>query len=95
MFAFSAIEEASHGLESAATPAFDLLFPGESPNKDELKQGMLRGQLPYAALALAPRSLEEIPPIADAASRTKATRAALRAQVNYENTTKQEAREAL
>eukprot|EP00965_Chrysotila_dentata_P091669 3026368-Pleurochrysis_carterae.AAC.2 len=40
---------------------------------------MLRGELLYAALALAPRSLEDISPIADAASGTGATRAALRA----------------
>eukprot|EP00965_Chrysotila_dentata_P087696 2895455-Pleurochrysis_carterae.AAC.1 len=56
---------------------------------------MLRGELPYAALALAPRSVEDIPPIADAASGSKATRAALRAQVEHENKIKQEAREAL
>eukprot|EP00965_Chrysotila_dentata_P144008 4756741-Pleurochrysis_carterae.AAC.1 len=56
---------------------------------------MLRGELPYAALALAPRSPENIPPIADAASGTVATRAALRAQVENEKKIKQEAREAL
>eukprot|EP00965_Chrysotila_dentata_P118907 3931969-Pleurochrysis_carterae.AAC.1 len=65
-----------------------MVFPGETPNKVELKQflytfqdtmdqkasgAMLRGALPYAALALAPRSLEDIPPIADAASGTGAT----------------------
>eukprot|EP00965_Chrysotila_dentata_P125800 4158284-Pleurochrysis_carterae.AAC.1 len=72
-----------------------MVFPGETPNKVELKQildtfqntrdekpygAMLRGELPYAASALAPRSLEDIPPIADAGSGTGATRAALRAQ---------------
>eukprot|EP00965_Chrysotila_dentata_P115616 3821264-Pleurochrysis_carterae.AAC.1 len=70
-------------------------FPGETPNKVELKQfldtfqdtmdqkpygAMLRGEFPYAALALVPRCLEDIPPIADAGSGTGATRAALRAQ---------------
>eukprot|EP00965_Chrysotila_dentata_P045908 1525967-Pleurochrysis_carterae.AAC.1 len=65
--------EASHGLESVSAPAFDTM--------DQKPYGaMLRGKLPYAALALAPRSLEDIPPIADAASGTGATRAALRAQ---------------
>eukprot|EP00965_Chrysotila_dentata_P082685 2728248-Pleurochrysis_carterae.AAC.1 len=58
-------------------------------------EAMLRGELPYAALALAPRSLEDIPPIADVASGTGATRAALRTQVEHENKIKQEAREAL
>eukprot|EP00965_Chrysotila_dentata_P165232 5455693-Pleurochrysis_carterae.AAC.1 len=87
--------EASHGLGSASAPAFNLIFPGEIPNKVELKQfldsfqdtmnqrpygTMLRGELPYAALALALKSLEDIPPIVDAASGTGATRAALRAQ---------------
>eukprot|EP00965_Chrysotila_dentata_P122296 4043007-Pleurochrysis_carterae.AAC.1 len=56
---------------------------------------MLRGELPYAARALAPRSLEDIPQIANAASGTGATRAVLRAQVEHENKIKQEAREAL
>eukprot|EP00965_Chrysotila_dentata_P121919 4029307-Pleurochrysis_carterae.AAC.1 len=94
MFASSAIE-ASHGLESASAPAFGLIFPGETPNEVELKQfldsfqdtmdqrpygAILRGELPYVALALAPRSLEDIPPIADAASGSGATQAALRAQ---------------
>eukprot|EP00965_Chrysotila_dentata_P155774 5147607-Pleurochrysis_carterae.AAC.1 len=87
--------EASHGLESVSALAFGMVFQGEKLNKVELKQfldivqddmdqkpygAMLRGELPYAALALAPRSLEDIPPIADAASGTGATRAALRAQ---------------
>eukprot|EP00965_Chrysotila_dentata_P145696 4812878-Pleurochrysis_carterae.AAC.1 len=88
-----------------------MIFPGETPNQVELKQfldtfqdtmdqksygAMLLGELPYAALAQAPRSLEDIPPIADAASGTGATRAALRAQqVEHENKIKQEAREAL
>eukprot|EP00965_Chrysotila_dentata_P108622 3587964-Pleurochrysis_carterae.AAC.1 len=102
--------EASHGLESVSAPAFGMVFPGETQNKVELKQfldtfqdtmdqkpygAILRGELSYAALALAPRSLEGIPPIADAASRTGATRATLRAQVEHENKIKQEAREAL
>eukprot|EP00965_Chrysotila_dentata_P022448 743286-Pleurochrysis_carterae.AAC.1 len=56
---------------------------------------MLRGELPYAALALAPRSLDDIPPSAEAASGAGATRAALCAQVEHENKIKQEAREAL
>eukprot|EP00965_Chrysotila_dentata_P069520 2296542-Pleurochrysis_carterae.AAC.1 len=62
--------EASHGPESVSAPAFGMVFPGETPNKVELKQfldtfqdtmdqkpygAMLRGELPYAALALAPR----------------------------------------
>eukprot|EP00965_Chrysotila_dentata_P064593 2141745-Pleurochrysis_carterae.AAC.1 len=73
--------EASHGLESVSAPAFGMVFPGERPNKDTMDQkpygAMLRGKLSYAALALAPRSLEVIPPIADAAFGTGATRAAL------------------
>eukprot|EP00965_Chrysotila_dentata_P086555 2857512-Pleurochrysis_carterae.AAC.2 len=36
MSAVSVIE-ASHGLESASAPAFGLNFPGETPNKVELK----------------------------------------------------------
>eukprot|EP00965_Chrysotila_dentata_P031696 1057361-Pleurochrysis_carterae.AAC.1 len=64
--------EASHGLESVSAAALGHHGP---------KYGsMLRGELPYAALALAPRSLEDIPPIADTAFGTGATRAALRAQ---------------
>eukprot|EP00965_Chrysotila_dentata_P027588 916901-Pleurochrysis_carterae.AAC.1 len=70
--------EASHGLESVSAPAFGMIFPGETPNKVKLKQfldtfqdtmeqkpygAMLRGELPYAALALAPRRLEDIPPV--------------------------------
>eukprot|EP00965_Chrysotila_dentata_P176903 5842330-Pleurochrysis_carterae.AAC.1 len=51
---------------------------------------MLRGELPYAALALAPKSLDDIPPIADATTGPEATRAALRAQVEHENKLKQE-----
>eukprot|EP00965_Chrysotila_dentata_P049644 1646143-Pleurochrysis_carterae.AAC.1 len=57
-------------LESMSGLALGLNFPGETPNKVELKNffdkfqdamdqkaygAMLRGELPYAALALAPR----------------------------------------
>eukprot|EP00965_Chrysotila_dentata_P156822 5181822-Pleurochrysis_carterae.AAC.2 len=102
--------EASHGFESALAPAFGWVFPGETPNKVELKQlldsfqdtmnqrpyeAMLRGELPYSALALSPRSLEDISPTADATSGTGAFRAALRAQLEHENKIKEEAREAL
>eukprot|EP00965_Chrysotila_dentata_P101875 3362769-Pleurochrysis_carterae.AAC.1 len=62
--------EASHGLESVSALAFGMVCPGDTPNKVELKQfldifqdtmdqkpygAMLRGELTYAALALAPR----------------------------------------
>eukprot|EP00965_Chrysotila_dentata_P144078 4759686-Pleurochrysis_carterae.AAC.1 len=72
-----------------------MVFPGKTPNKVERKQffdtfqdtinqkpygAMLRGELPHAELALAPRSPDDIPPLADAASGTGATQAALRAQ---------------
>eukprot|EP00965_Chrysotila_dentata_P011091 360310-Pleurochrysis_carterae.AAC.1 len=56
---------------------------------------MLRDKLSYAALALTPRNLKDIPPIAHAASGTGATQAALRAQVEHDIKIKQEAREAL
>eukprot|EP00965_Chrysotila_dentata_P188523 6172785-Pleurochrysis_carterae.AAC.4 len=47
---------------------------------------MLRGKLPYAALQLAPRNLDGITPIADTTTGPGATRVALRAQVEHENT---------
>eukprot|EP00965_Chrysotila_dentata_P052741 1749726-Pleurochrysis_carterae.AAC.1 len=56
---------------------------------------MLRGELPYAALQLEPRNLDDIPPIADTTTGHGATRAALRAQVENENKLKQESKEAL
>eukprot|EP00965_Chrysotila_dentata_P059411 1971315-Pleurochrysis_carterae.AAC.1 len=58
---------------------------------------MLQGELPYAALQLAPRNLDDIPPIADTTTTTRpgATRAALRAKVEHENKMKQESKEAL
>eukprot|EP00965_Chrysotila_dentata_P131752 4356048-Pleurochrysis_carterae.AAC.1 len=56
---------------------------------------MLRGELPYAALSLTPRNLDDIPPTADSSSGPGATRAALRAQVEHEDKVKQEAKEAL
>eukprot|EP00965_Chrysotila_dentata_P005604 184381-Pleurochrysis_carterae.AAC.1 len=56
---------------------------------------MLCGELLYAALALAPRSLEDTPPIVDATTGPGATRAALRAQAEHENKLKQESKEAL
>eukprot|EP00965_Chrysotila_dentata_P022762 754584-Pleurochrysis_carterae.AAC.1 len=85
-------------------------FPGETPDKVELKhfleslqdtmdqkpyEVMLRGELLYAALQLAPRNLDDIPPIADTTTGPRATRAALRAQVEHENKRKQESKEAL
>eukprot|EP00965_Chrysotila_dentata_P047883 1588359-Pleurochrysis_carterae.AAC.1 len=91
-------------------PRHCLVSPGQTPDQVELKQfpdafqdsmdqkpygAMLRGELSYAAPSLEPRSLEDIPPIADAASGSAATRAALRAQVEHENKIKQKAREAL
>eukprot|EP00965_Chrysotila_dentata_P094739 3133057-Pleurochrysis_carterae.AAC.1 len=57
---------------------------------------MLRGELPYAALQLAPRNFDDIPPIADTTTGPRATRAALRAQqVEHENKLKQEAKKTL
>eukprot|EP00965_Chrysotila_dentata_P049499 1640792-Pleurochrysis_carterae.AAC.1 len=56
---------------------------------------MLRGELPYAALQLAARNLDDIPPIADTTTGPYATRAALRAQLEHENKLKQESNEAL
>eukprot|EP00965_Chrysotila_dentata_P097671 3229289-Pleurochrysis_carterae.AAC.2 len=99
MFAFGAMDT-SHSPDSFSAPATSLNFPEETPNKVELKHFLesfqnamdhkpygakLRGELPYAALRLAPRSLDDIPPIADTSTRPGATRAALRAQVEYEN----------
>eukprot|EP00965_Chrysotila_dentata_P149736 4944355-Pleurochrysis_carterae.AAC.1 len=96
--------------DSFSAPATDLNFPGEAPNKVELKHflesfqdamdqkpygAMLRGELPYEALQLAPRNLDDIPPIADTTTGPGATRAALRAQVEHENKLKQESKEAL
>eukprot|EP00965_Chrysotila_dentata_P147207 4860491-Pleurochrysis_carterae.AAC.1 len=46
---------------------------------------MLRAELPHAALQLAPRNLDDIPPIADTTTGPEASRAALRAQVEHEN----------
>eukprot|EP00965_Chrysotila_dentata_P167620 5535182-Pleurochrysis_carterae.AAC.1 len=108
MFAFEAIEA---NLKSMLGSALGLNFPGATPNKVELKNFLdkykdamdqkpygarLRGELPYAALSLAPRSLNDIPPIADATSGPGATQAALRAQVlEHENKLKQESKEAL
>eukprot|EP00965_Chrysotila_dentata_P147437 4866882-Pleurochrysis_carterae.AAC.6 len=81
MFAFNALE-ANHGPESVSVSAFGLVFPGETPHKVELKQfldtfqdsmdqkpygAILRGELPFAVPSLAPRKLEAIPSIADAA----------------------------
>eukprot|EP00965_Chrysotila_dentata_P072939 2411047-Pleurochrysis_carterae.AAC.1 len=56
---------------------------------------ILRGKLPYAALSLTPRNLDDILPIADSSLGPGATRAALRAQVKHENKVKQEAKETL
>eukprot|EP00965_Chrysotila_dentata_P163807 5407840-Pleurochrysis_carterae.AAC.1 len=93
MFAFNAMYT-SHSHDSFSAPATGLSFPGETPNKVELKHflesfqdamdqkpygAILRGELPYAALQLAPRSLDNIPPIADPPTGPGATRAALRA----------------
>eukprot|EP00965_Chrysotila_dentata_P132325 4375673-Pleurochrysis_carterae.AAC.1 len=56
---------------------------------------MLRGELPYAALSLTPRNLDDIPPIEDTTTGPGAARAALRAQVKHDNKMKQESKEAL
>eukprot|EP00965_Chrysotila_dentata_P175346 5787984-Pleurochrysis_carterae.AAC.1 len=56
---------------------------------------MLRGELPYTTLQLAPRNLDDIPPIGDTTTRLGSTRAALSAQVEHENKMKQESKEAL
>eukprot|EP00965_Chrysotila_dentata_P260320 6213863-Pleurochrysis_carterae.AAC.2 len=103
MFAFSA-NEASHGLDSGSGSAFGLVFPGETRNKVELKLSldsfqdamdqkaygaMLRGELPYAALSLTPRNLDDVPPIADTTTGPGAARAALCAHVEHENKMKQ------
>eukprot|EP00965_Chrysotila_dentata_P065583 2173119-Pleurochrysis_carterae.AAC.2 len=53
---------------------------------------MLCGKLPYAALSLTPRNLDDIPPIADSSSGPGAARAALRAQGEHESKVKQEAK---
>eukprot|EP00965_Chrysotila_dentata_P013966 463554-Pleurochrysis_carterae.AAC.1 len=60
----------SHSHDSFSAPATGLNFPGKAPNKVELKHflesfkdamdqkpygTMLRGELPYSALQLAPR----------------------------------------
>eukprot|EP00965_Chrysotila_dentata_P110244 3642834-Pleurochrysis_carterae.AAC.1 len=58
-------------------------------------EAMLRGELPYAALSLTPRCLDDIPSIADTTTGPGAARAALRAQVKHENKMKQESKEAL
>eukprot|EP00965_Chrysotila_dentata_P037013 1231786-Pleurochrysis_carterae.AAC.2 len=109
MFAFSA-KEACHGLDFAPTPALGLIFPGEISNKKEIKQfldsfqdamdqkaygAMLRGELLYAALSLTPRSLDNIPSIADTTTGPGAARAAHRAQVERKHKMKQESNEAL
>eukprot|EP00965_Chrysotila_dentata_P051198 1696772-Pleurochrysis_carterae.AAC.1 len=56
---------------------------------------MLRGELPYAAISLTPRNLDDILPIADATTGPGAARAALRSQVEHDNKMKQESKEAL
>eukprot|EP00965_Chrysotila_dentata_P115898 3831363-Pleurochrysis_carterae.AAC.1 len=73
--------DTSHSHDSFSAPATGLSLPGETPNKVELKHdflepfqdavdhkpygAMLQIELPYAALQLAPRNLDDIPPIAD------------------------------
>eukprot|EP00965_Chrysotila_dentata_P076404 2523510-Pleurochrysis_carterae.AAC.1 len=55
MFAFSATE-ASPGLEFVSAPAFGMVYPGETPNKVELKQFLdtfrqdTMDQKPYGAM---------------------------------------------
>eukprot|EP00965_Chrysotila_dentata_P057580 1909904-Pleurochrysis_carterae.AAC.1 len=56
---------------------------------------MLSGELPYAALSLTPKCLDNIPLIADTTTGPGAARAALCAQVEHENKMKQESKEAL
>eukprot|EP00965_Chrysotila_dentata_P092770 3063023-Pleurochrysis_carterae.AAC.3 len=102
--------DTNHSPDSSSASATDLNFPGETLNKVELKHflesfqdamdqkpygAMLRGELPYAALQLAPQNLDDIPPIADTSTGPDATRAALRAHVEHENKLKQESKEAL
>eukprot|EP00965_Chrysotila_dentata_P171649 5664988-Pleurochrysis_carterae.AAC.1 len=85
--------DTNHSPDSSSAPATGLHFPGETPNKVELKHflesfqdamdqkpygAMLRGELPYAALQLAPRELDDIPPIAVTSTGPGATRVALR-----------------
>eukprot|EP00965_Chrysotila_dentata_P238819 6202741-Pleurochrysis_carterae.AAC.1 len=87
--------ETSHSLDSFLASAASMNFPGETPNKVELKHflesfqdamnqkpygALLRGELPIAALQLTLQNLDAIPPIADTTTRPGATRAALRAQ---------------
>eukprot|EP00965_Chrysotila_dentata_P063895 2117546-Pleurochrysis_carterae.AAC.1 len=72
--------DTNHSPYSFSAPAASLNFIGETPNKVDLKHfleslqdamdqkpylAMLRGELPYAALQLARRNLDDIPPIAD------------------------------
>eukprot|EP00965_Chrysotila_dentata_P196215 6177447-Pleurochrysis_carterae.AAC.1 len=57
---------------------------------------MRRGKLPYAALSLTPRNLDDTSPIADIATTGPGSaRAALRAQVEHEKEMKLESKEAL
>eukprot|EP00965_Chrysotila_dentata_P246006 6206906-Pleurochrysis_carterae.AAC.4 len=106
-FAFRATLGPNHSLESVSASATGLSSPGD---KVELKQfvnsfqdtmdqkpyrAMLRGELTYAALQLAPRNLDDIPPIADTTTGPCVTKAALRPQVKHENKMKQESKEPL
>eukprot|EP00965_Chrysotila_dentata_P195939 6177278-Pleurochrysis_carterae.AAC.2 len=62
----------------------------------KLYGAMLRGELPYASLQLAPRNLDIIPSIENTTTGPDATRAALRAQVlDHESKLKQDSKEAL
>eukprot|EP00965_Chrysotila_dentata_P014907 493218-Pleurochrysis_carterae.AAC.2 len=75
--------EASHGLESAPSPAFGMIFSGETPNKVELEQFLdtlydTMDQKPYGAMLQAKFRTQHwrwhlevwrtLRPIADAAS---------------------------
>eukprot|EP00965_Chrysotila_dentata_P259704 6213644-Pleurochrysis_carterae.AAC.9 len=86
MFAFSAMDT-SHSPDSFFGSGNGSEFPWGTPNKVELKHflesfqdamdqkpygAMLRGELPYAALQLALRNLDDIPPITDTGTREQA-----------------------
>eukprot|EP00965_Chrysotila_dentata_P185457 6122704-Pleurochrysis_carterae.AAC.1 len=58
-------------------------------------RAMLRGILPYAALSLTSRNLDDIRPIANTTTGPVLARAELRAQVENENKMKQASKEAL
>eukprot|EP00965_Chrysotila_dentata_P077482 2557954-Pleurochrysis_carterae.AAC.1 len=82
--------DTSHSHDSFSAPATGLNFLGAMDQKPY--GAMLRGKLTCAALQLAPRNLDDTPPIANTTTGAGATRAALRAQVEHDNKLKQESK---